>query len=257
MARARRVLRSTAALWVMRRILYFYIRAVYATTRWTVEGEEIGHHINDTGRSALVAFWHGRILMMPMLWGRFTTARTTRREATMHILSSSHSDGRFMSGISALFKMSTIFVSPTRIGSEALRTMVRVLKSGSYISMTPDGPNGPSMHANPGIVVVAKLAGVPIVPMTYATHHRRILPTWDSFHLPLPFGRGIFLLGDPIEIPSSLDEAGIENWRTILETRLNALTAEADRRMGHAPVAPNQLDRKSWQAMRRAQRAKS
>ena len=52
--------------------------------------------------------------------------------------------------------------------------------------------------------------GVPIVPITYATSRRRVLRTWDRFHLALPFGRGVFLWGEPIEIAAELDEAGLE-----------------------------------------------
>ena len=63
--------------------------------------------------------------------------------------------------------------------------------------------------------------------------------TGDRFHFPLPFGRGVFLWGEPIEIERELDEVGLEHARLLVEARMNELGAEADRRVGHgAPLAP-------------------
>ena len=56
---------------------------------------------------------------------------------------------------------------------------------------------------------------VPIVPITYATSRRRVLATWDRFHLALPFGRGVYLWGEPIDRAADLDEAGLENARRL------------------------------------------
>jgi hypothetical protein len=45
-------------------------------------------------------------------------------------------------------------------------------------------------------------------------------------------------MGQEIEVPPGLDGAGREALRLRLEQAINAVTEEADRRMGHAPVAP-------------------
>src|SRR5258708_11326066 len=45
----------------------------------------------------------------------------------------------------------------------------------------------------PYTTLFRSLAGVPIVPIVFATSRRRVLPSWDRFHLALPFGRGVFL----------------------------------------------------------------
>jgi lysophospholipid acyltransferase (LPLAT)-like uncharacterized protein len=116
--------------------------------------------------------------------------------------------------------------------------MVRSLGSGENIGVTPDGPRGPLMRASPGIIAAAKLSKVPIIPLSFATTRRRILGSWDRFHLALPFSRGLFLWGEPLFVPADADAAAQETLRRELETRMNALTAEADRRCGHAPVEP-------------------
>jgi hypothetical protein len=90
------------------------------------------------------------------------------------------------------------------------------------------------MTASAGIVNVARLAQVPIVPITYATSRRCIARSWDRFHIALPFGRGVFLWGEPIEIAADLDETEVEEARRLIEERMVEMVREADRRVGHA-----------------------
>ena len=170
----------------------------------------------------------------------------------MHMLISAHPDGRIIAGAVAYFGIGSIEGSTTAGGSAALRTMLRHVRAGASVGITPDGPNGPAMRASAGIVAAARLAQTPIVPMTYATSRRRIVDSWDRFHLALPLSRGVFVWGEAISVPAELDEAGVETWRRIIEERMNALTAEADRRVGRDAVGPGLLARREWRAQRRA-----
>jgi len=111
--------------------------------------------------------------------------------------------------------------------------MLKRLKEGGCVGITPDGPRGPAMNASLGIVNIACRAQVPIVPVTYATSRRRVLATWDRFHLALPFGRGVYLWGEPIEIAADLDETGLERARRLVEARMVDMVREAESRVGH------------------------
>jgi lysophospholipid acyltransferase (LPLAT)-like uncharacterized protein len=221
----RRVLRGA----LLRRLLCWgiqlYIRFVYLTNRWSVEGAEIPQRLRGEGRSFILAFWHGRLLMIPMAWQRL---------APMHMLISAHRDGRIIADAVTYFGVRSIPGSTRRGGLAALRTMLKCLDTGECVGITPDGPRGPAMTASGGIVNVARLAGVPIVPIVFATSRRRVLRSWDRFHLAFPFGRGAFLWGEPIEIARDLDPDGVEAARGLVEHRMNELAAEADRRVGHA-----------------------
>ncbi|HEX9369361.1 MAG TPA: hypothetical protein VF897_00070, partial [Roseiflexaceae bacterium] len=44
--------------------IQLYIRFVYRTNRWTVEGGEIPLRLRRAGRPFILAFWHGRLLMI-------------------------------------------------------------------------------------------------------------------------------------------------------------------------------------------------
>ena len=206
-------------------VIQLYIRFVYRTNRWSVEGGDIPVRLRQQGRPFILAFWHGRLLMIPMAWQRL---------APMHMLISSHRDGRIIADAVTYFGVNSIAGSTRRGGMTALRIMLKQLAAGDCVGITPDGPRGPAMHASTGIVNAARLARVPIVPVTFATSGRWVLSTWDRFHLALPFGRGVFVWGEPIEVEPELDEAGVEHARLLVENRMNEMAEHADRRVGRS-----------------------
>jgi lysophospholipid acyltransferase (LPLAT)-like uncharacterized protein len=220
----RRFLRSDLLRRIACWVTHCYIRFVYLTNRWRIEGCEWTRRYTREGRTFIVVFWHGRLLMMPLAWHRLTS---------FHMLISAHRDGRIIAGAMTYFGIETIAGSTSRGGSAALRAILKRLKEGGCVGITPDGPRGPAMTVSIGTVNIARLAGVPIIPLTYATSRRRVLATWDRFHLALPFGRGVYLFGEPIEIAEDLDEPGLENVRSVLETRMVEMVREADRLVGH------------------------
>ena len=222
-------------------VIHLYIRFAYATNRWSVEGEEIPRRLRAEGRGFILAFWHGRLLMIPMAWQRL---------APMHMLISAHRDGRIIADAVTYFGVRSIAGSTRRGGSAALRTMVKRLNAGECVGITPDGPRGPAETASSGIVNLARLAGVPIVPIVFATSRCRVLRTWDRFRLALPFGRGVFVWGEPIKIGSALDREGVEQARRLVESRMNEMAREADRRVGHAAVEPTTLSRRVGEGIR-------
>lgn len=243
MRAVKRWLRADASTRALCWLIRLYIRVVHATSRWTTIGGEAPDALVAARRPFIVAFWHGRMLMLPMMWAR---------RAPLHMLISGHRDGRIIAGAVAAFGIGSIEGSTTTGGTAALRAMLRQIRAGACVGITPDGPNGPAMRASQGIVAAARLAGAPILPMTYATSRRRIIASWDCFHLALPLSHGVFLWGEAIDVPATLDEDGIEEWRGRIEERLNALTAEADRRVGRDAVSPGTLRRQEWRAQRRA-----
>ena len=146
--------------------IHLYIRFVYATNRWTVAGAEYPRRLRDAGQPFILAFWHGRLMMIPMAWQRL---------APIHMLISAHRDGQIIAASVAHFGVQTVTGSTRHGGSAALRSMVKLLAAGDCVGITPDGPAGPAMVVSTGIVNVARLARVPIVPVTFATSRRRMM----------------------------------------------------------------------------------
>jgi lysophospholipid acyltransferase (LPLAT)-like uncharacterized protein len=115
------------------------------------------------------------------------------------------------------------------------------LKSGESIGITPDGPRGPRMRAQMGAIRLAQLSGAPLFPVSFGVRPRRMLSSWDRLVLVFPFSRGVVIYGEPIDVPRSAGAAQLEHIRTLLEHRLNDITAEADRLTGYRAVEPAPL----------------
>ncbi len=220
----------------VRRCLCFigslYIRLVHATTRWTVVRGEIPARYWDEGEPFILAFWHGRLLMMPYSWPR---------GRAIHMLISEHRDGRLIADTVAHFGIETVAGSSTRGGVGALKRMVGMLKAGGYVGITPDGPRGPRMRASEGVSAVARLSGAPVIPATYAVSRRKVLGSWDRFIVAWPFAHGVIVWGDPVAVPPDADGVALETARLAIENGLNAITAEADEMVGQATVEPAPL----------------
>ena len=214
-----------AASWLLAR----YIRFVHRTCRWTTRGGEIPSRLWDRGEPFICALWHGRLLMICCAW---------RRGAAFSMLASQHRDGNIIAGAIAHFGLRSVRGSSRRGGSAAFRAMVRVLATGECAGITPDGPRGPAMRANDGVIALARLSGAPIVAVSYSTSRRRLLGTWDRFVVPLPFASGAFVWGEALIVPRDADADACESAREELEARLNAVTAEADRLCGQTPLVP-------------------
>jgi lysophospholipid acyltransferase (LPLAT)-like uncharacterized protein len=210
-------------------LLATYIRFVHATSRWDIRGGDIPARLWDADRPFILAFWHGRLLMMPYCW---------RRGVPIGMLISQHPDGQFISHTIRHFKLDTIIGSSSRGGATAMRAILKSLNAGVSVGFTPDGPRGPRMRASVGIVQAARLTGMPILPCTFAVRHRRVLGSWDRFILALPFTRGNFIWGEPITVARHASADAVEAARQLVEDRLNTITAEADRLAGVDPIEP-------------------
>src|SRR3989441_6244199 len=137
---------------------YALIRALGATLRLRTLHAERVRAFWESGRGVIIAFWHGRQIMMPLCYGG----------SRLSILISEHRDGELIHRIVRWFDFDTIRGSTTRGGARALRQMARLGRAGGDLAVTPDGPRGPRCIAQPGVVELAKLTGLPIIPLTFA-----------------------------------------------------------------------------------------
>ena len=211
------------------RLVAWYIQLVRHSGRWTVSGGDIPAGFWDRSEPFILAVWHGRILMMPSSW---------RRGAPLRMLTSPHRDGELIARTIARFGLGTVRGSSRRNGTQAARALVRALRAGACVGITPDGPRGPYMRAGRGVIAIAQLSGAAIIPAAYGVARRRVLPTWDRFTVPAPFSRGVFMWGEPLRVAKGEDPVVA---RLELEARLNALCAEADRACGQEPLRPASL----------------
>lgn len=170
------------------------------------------------GKNYILAFWHGRLLMMPYCYFG----------SQIYILISHHRDGEYVSRTMRSFGFYSIRGSSSRGGVSALKQIFRETRRGADVAVTPDGPRGPKQKAKLGGVQIARLSGLPIVPVSFSASRKRLLSSWDSMIIPLPFSRGAFAYGKAICVPRDATPIQMEQKRQELEVSLNQLTAQVD-----------------------------
>jgi lysophospholipid acyltransferase (LPLAT)-like uncharacterized protein len=194
-----------------------YLRFALGTTRWRLHGgEHVAPHI--AGEPVIIAFWHERQAMMPMLW---VLARRGGARSRAHTLSSRHRDGRLIAGAMRWFHLDVVYGSSSHGGAAGLRALAALLAAGDHVAITPDGPRGPWREAAPGVAQLAGLAGVRVLPCAAQSSRRTVLRTWDRFIVPLPFARGVIVCEPTVAV-------GRDGWKEALPEIAAAMTAAAE-----------------------------
>lgn len=166
----------------------------------------------------VLTFWHGHLLMM--VYAKYRKPIMT--------MSSHHRDGELMVRTIRRFGASAARGSTTRGGTSALRRMLIAAREGYTLAITPDGPKGPRHVAQAGVIQIAQASGLPIVPAAFVVSRKTLLRSWDRFQVPHLFSRGIFVYGDPIEVPRNVNDEERERLRERLERVLNQLSDDSE-----------------------------
>ena len=215
----KKILRTKLAYSVICWIGAKYIKFVSFTNSWSFINKKYVENLWKKNEAFILCFWHGRLLMMPLSWNK---------EKKINVLISTHSDGQLLSKTVKHFNIETITGSSSKGGSEAIRNIIKSLKSGISIGMTPDGPRGPRMKVNSAIIKIASLTGHKIVPLSYSVKKKFFLNSWDKFLVALPFGKGCFIWGKPIKIKKNISTNEDLKLSKRLENNLLKLTKKAD-----------------------------
>ena len=172
----------------------------------------------QAGKPAIYAVWHGRVVLLPYLYG-WRRAR---------VLASRSRDGELVTRFMGRFGMEAVRGSASRGGAEALRLLVRSLAEGRDAVVVPDGPRGPRETVKPGIVALARLSGAPIVPIAVGASAEWRFRSWDEFRNPKPFARCVVRFGESVMVARDADRAAEDVARKEVEAALRALSWQVD-----------------------------
>ncbi|MFZ2100134.1 MAG: lysophospholipid acyltransferase family protein [Oricola sp.] len=204
-----------------------YLRLVYRTNRIVDYDTAYADWLVDNRAPVIATCWHGQHFMTPFF------ARRGHPSVTMV---SRSKDAELNARILQRMGFETVRASGGRTATRmhekgALRGLIAMrnyLREGKSVFMIADIPHGKPREAGMGVVSIARFAGVPILPIAYASSRRYVFEkAWDKAVLNLPFGRAAFLFGEPIEVPADADDATMENKRRELQEALNRLLDEA------------------------------
>jgi hypothetical protein len=198
-------------------VIYLLARA-YSITLRTQWDNRSGYFLDELGGPAIYCLWHNRLLLCMEAYLEQTQRRSLGKG--LAALISASKDGAFLAAILERFQVQPVRGSSSRRGSQALLELTSWAERRYDLAITPDGPRGPRYTVQDGVMSLAQLTGLPIVPFGFYAHRKIQLKSWDRFQIPLPFSRCDLTLGKPIYVPREATDAQREEIRKQLEQTL-------------------------------------
>jgi lysophospholipid acyltransferase (LPLAT)-like uncharacterized protein len=205
-------------------LIFILIRLGSATLRYRWNDRSGFINAPTSPGPAIYCVWHNRLaLCMPAY---FSYVRKYSRTPGMAAMVSASRDGGFLTGILECFKVQPVRGSSSRRGPQALLELTTWAERGYDLAITPDGPRGPLYVVQEGVMSLAQLTGLPIVPVSYHLNWKIRVKSWDRFQIPLPFSRCEMIYSKPIFVPREATDAEREKLRLQLETELRAISRD-------------------------------
>ena len=171
-------------------------------------------NVNYPNEPCIFALWHAHQCGLYSLEGKSKT----------NVMISRSKDGEIIARAAEIMGLKTVRGSITRGGASATLELVNRIKKGDNGAITVDGPKGPNRVVKKGIIEIAKMTGVPIVPITWYSPSKGYikLNTWDEFRFTLFCRKMLMYYGEPIYVDKNADDKEIENKRKHLEDTMNS-----------------------------------
>jgi lysophospholipid acyltransferase (LPLAT)-like uncharacterized protein len=212
-------------------VAHNFLRLIWSTFRLEIQGDEEVRRLLAAREPVVFAFWHEGLLVI----GRYI-AQLLNEGFNITFLISPSVDGELGVQLLARYGSKAVRGSARRSGAAALRGLNRAIRRDrASPCVTLDGSKGPRRYCKPGAIMVARISGVPIVPIACASHRGWRAPTWDRHLIPKPAARVVVVVGEPYTVPRHMDEEALEAHRIDLEARVNALVEKAEA-MVNAPT---------------------
>ncbi len=198
------------SVWLAGAGLALLMRAWAATWRTDARELERLDRLVDAGDRVLAVFWHGKYFPL------FAAARG--RDAV--VFTSRSFRGDVIAQICNRFGYRPCVIPGKRHGLDHIES---ALDNGTRLAaLALDGPLGPLHRVRSGAVRVARDLGFRIVPVSVMGHPQSVLTNrWDRHELPLPFASVKVRVGDPIDVPATVGDDDIDDWRALLQRRMD------------------------------------
>lgn len=212
-----RIVKPQKARWhgrLMAWLVFGVTRLFTASIRFRIH--PVHNHVEEFGtpskpQNVIFCIWHNRLFLSLACYFIYVVKAQPKRK--MAALVSASRDGGMLTRVLELYNIVPIRGSSSRRGAQALVELNSSAAKGLDISITPDGPRGPRYQIHPGVITLAQLTGLPILPITYHLSRKITLKSWDRFQIPLPFCTCTVAVGKPVHIPRELTPEEREAWR--------------------------------------------
>lgn len=202
-----------------------YVLTVYKTSKVNLKNRKKIENLLERNESFIYSFWHDQLLMCPLTW---------QSNSSIKVLISKHRDGDIIAQLISNLGFEAIRGSTHKTnkiknkgGLLSARKMIKSLKNGISIGISPDGPKGPRHKVSEGILSISRLSKSVILPVGIGFKKKWVLNTWDKFIIPKPFNEITVVWGDPIS--AITNEKNNHQFKIKLESKMNNLTAQANK----------------------------
>lgn len=201
-----------------------WLRFVWMTSRRDADGWDAAARLVDRHGAVIIVCWHQRIMLTPWMFDL--------SKAPCRSLTSAGRAGRLVGWLHRAFGYGTVPMPKREMGAAEMREVLRGLKQGISIGISPDGPRGPARVAKVTPIQWARTAQVPVVVFTFSASRFWSWTTWDRLMFPMPFGRLVLLwrVWDRA-VPGRFTEQEGAALAADLGRFMDAVTAEADARV--------------------------
>ena len=175
------------------------MRLLAATLRYRVDGG-----LSRLPEAPVIfALWHNRLGLCMKAYEGFVRPHHDKLAA----LISPSKDGALLARILQEFGVQPVRGSSSRRGAQAVLELTSWAERGYNLAVTPDGPRGPCYVVQEGVMALAQVTGLPIVPYSCRIGWKIRVKSWDRFQIPLPFARCEMTFGEPIFVPREATSA--------------------------------------------------
>jgi len=204
-------------------LVFALVRAVSATLRyqWT---DRSGYFDNGSAGPAIYCAWHNRLALCMVPYYGYIKKRN--QTPGMAALVSASKDGGSLASILECFGVQPVRGSSSRRGPQALLELTGWAERGYDLAITPDGPRGPRCVVQEGIMGLAQVTGLPIIPVGYHLSWKIRAKSWDRFQIPLPFSRCEVGFGKPVRVPREASDSEREALRQQLQRTLQEISRD-------------------------------
>lgn len=203
--------------WLMRMVFAL----LFCTCRVKVIGREIERQFlrENPGKGLLYASWHRGLMYFIYFY----------RNQQFIVMASASKDGDLAAETVKRHGWITVRGSSSYRGTEALREMIPYIKKGHRAGLVVDAPRGPAHESKIGIVVIARMTDLPIVPVMWSADRFWRLKSWDRTIIPKPFARIVFYYSQQLlAVPRKASREECEQVRQQLDDILNRMMYQTD-----------------------------
>lgn len=205
-----------------RRLLHFlvpklgvlYVYFVGSTSKTFEVGGEQLERLRAQHPRLIFVCWHEQILFIAWLL----------RHHGISVTISQSRDGDYIANTVRFLGFHPVRGSSTRGGSQMFRQLLRTLKHTGDVGIIVDGPRGPARECKSGVITLAQLSGVPIIPLAASGTRVKRVKSWDRMYVPLPFAAMTLRYGEPIFFEKGSDSKDQVDARQQVNQALDSLT---------------------------------